>query len=239
MLVVPVETFNLKSLAHFLGRDARDLEKLASQGRIPGHRINGNWRFHRAEVHHWLEREMPHFSPDQLEKFEENVRDVATEDVDTLLTVRPLMQEATTAVPIEGRTAQGVLRSLITTANQTWQLYDPPRIFEVVREREALQSTAMPGGVALPHPGRRLPNDLGESIVAYGRTPSPIPFGGPNGQLTDIFFLILCREDRLHLQVLARLARMIQRPGFLEQLRACETARETLDAIEEAEEAVS
>lgn len=235
---MPVETFNLKSLAHFLGRDARDLEKLASQGRIPGHRINGNWRFHRAEVHHWLEQEMPHFSLEQLEKFEETVRDVPDE-FESPLTIRPLMHEETTAVPIEGRTAQGVLRSLVATANRTWQLYDPARILEVVREREALQSTAMPGGVAIPHPGRRLPNDLGESLIAYGRTSSPIPFGGSHGQMTDIFFLILCREDRLHLQVLARLARLIQQPGFLDHLRACHTSRETLDAIEHAEEAVA
>ena len=51
-----------------------------------------------------------------------------------------------------------------------------------------------------------MPNALGESVIAYGRTTTGIPFGGERGALTDIFFLVLCRDDRTHLQVLARLS---------------------------------
>jgi PTS system nitrogen regulatory IIA component len=81
-----------------------------------------------------------------------------------------------------------------------------------------------------------LPAALGESVIAFGRTASPIPFGAPGGELTDIFFLICCRDDRTHLRVLARLTRLLQRHGFLEELREAETPTQAWDALAMGEE---
>jgi PTS system nitrogen regulatory IIA component len=71
--------------------------------------------------------------------------------------------------------------------------------------------------------------------MAYGRTASPLPFGAPQGGLTDIFFLVCCRDDRTHLRVLARLTRLLLRPEFLGELRAAETPGETWERIAAAE----
>ena len=71
--------------------------------------------------------------------------------------------------------------------------------------------------------------------MAYGRTASGIPFGAPGGGLTDIFFLVCCRDDRTHLKVLARLSRLLLRPGFTDTLRSAETPSETWQVIASAE----
>jgi PTS system nitrogen regulatory IIA component len=80
-----------------------------------------------------------------------------------------------------------------------------------------------------------LPAALGESLVAYARTSSGIPFGAPLGGLTDVFFLVCCRDDRTHLRVLARLTRLFLRPDFLDDLRAAETPAESWEKITAAE----
>ena len=98
-----------------------------------------------------------------------------------------------------------------------------------------MSSTALESGIALPHPHRPLPAALGESVMAYGRTASGIPFGGAGGQLTDIFFLVCCRDDRTHLRVLARLSRLFLRHGFPDELRAAQTPAETWQVIAVAE----
>lgn len=230
---MPTETFDLKGLARYLGRDARDLEKLAVQGRLPGHRIAGDWRFHSAEVNHWLELEMPGLSDAQLANFEgaiETRQEVASES----FVLRPLMSIETTAVPMEGRTASGVLKTLVQVANSNWLIYDEARVLKAIREREAMEPTVLPGGVAIPHPGRRLTDELGDSVVAFGRTSSGIPFDD-RGTKTDLYFLVLCLDVRLHLKCLARIARMIQRPEFLTRLRAANSPQEALDVIEDTE----
>src|SRR5437667_5939876 len=60
------DTMDLDQLASLLGRDARELGKLANRGQLPGRKIGGEWRFATAEIHHWLDREMPHLSDRDL-----------------------------------------------------------------------------------------------------------------------------------------------------------------------------
>ena len=62
-----------------------------------------------------------------------------------------------------------------------------------------------------------------------------IPFGAPHGILTDIFFLICCQDDRTHLRVLARLSRLLLRPGFIGELRDADTPAATWQVIAAAE----
>ena len=79
---------------------------------------------------------------------------------------------------------------------------------------------------------------LGEAVVAYGRTSAGIPFGAPAGGLSDIFFLVCCREQRTHLKVLARISRMMLQPGLVDELRAAETVSETIQILEATERAL-
>jgi PTS system nitrogen regulatory IIA component len=128
-----------------------------------------------------------------------------------------------------------VLRELVTLAEQSWQVYDPAAVLAAVQEREDKQTTAMPGGVAIPHLHRPMPNALGETVIAYGRTSCGIPFGFEMGGLTDLFFLVLSHDDPTHLRVLARLSRLLLRPGFIDALRAAETPAESWQVIAAAE----
>ena len=62
-----------------------------------------------------------------------------------------------------------------------------------------------------------------------------IPFGAPRRAMTDIYFMILCRDSRTHLSVLARLGRLIQVPNFLEELRAAEDGLTSYEVIRRAD----
>ena len=61
-------------------------------------------------------------------------------------------------------------------------------MLKAVLEREEIFSTGFENGVAIPHPRNPLPDVLGQSIIAFGRTLSGIPFGAPRRQLSDFFF---------------------------------------------------
>jgi PTS system nitrogen regulatory IIA component len=226
------EMMDLEQLAHYLQRDVREVDKLARRGHLPGQKIAGKWRFARAEINHWLEEQMADLDEQQLSALERGRAQGSDQEplISTLLT------EATVSVPLTASTRTSVLRELVRTAEQSWQIYDAPAILEAIRQREELATTALESGVAIPHPRRPLPSALGESVIAYGRTTSGIAFGGPHGILTDVFFLVCCRDERTHLQVLARLSRLLLRPNFLDDLRAAESAAVTRDLIVAAEE---
>ena len=226
------DMMDLEQLARYLHRDLREVSKLASRGHLPGHKVSGQWRFARAEINHWLETQMPDYTEEQLSNLDRNIG--PDQDQEPLIAV--LLSEAAMAVPLPASTRSSVLRELVRVAEQTWQVYDPDAILEAIRQREELVSTALDTGVAIPHPRRPLPAALGESLLAYGRTASGVPFGAPHGCLTDIFFLVCCRDDRTHLRVLARLTRLLMRPGFLDELRAAPTPSESWEKIRTAEQ---
>jgi nitrogen PTS system EIIA component len=223
------EMMDMEQLAAYLQRDIREVGKLASRGHLPGHKVGGQWRFARAEINHWIETQLPVYTEKQLA----NLESAGDGDGEPLLA--NLLSEASMAVPLPASTKVSVLKELVNLAEQSWQVYDPEAVLDAIRAREEMGSTALPSGVAIPHPRRPLPAALGESVMAYGRTASALPFGAPMGGLTDIFFLVCCRDDRTHLRVLARLTRLLMRPEFLDELRAAETVGETWEKIAAAE----
>jgi PTS system nitrogen regulatory IIA component len=159
-----------------------------------------------------------------------------TEPLEPLLTT--LLNPASVEVPLESRTASSVPRSLVRLAEQSWQVYDPDAVLVAVQEREAKASTAQDNGVAILHPHHPMATALGESVIAFGRTATGLPFGAPSGGLTDLFFLVCCRDERTHLHVLARLSRLILRDGFLNGLRSAQTAADALQVIHDTESAL-
>lgn len=223
---------SLDELAAQLGRDRRELEKLVQRGRIPGRRVDGTWRFHTAEIRHWLEQEMRGYSSDELAVVEESNRQEGT-TVDVPL--GGLLSPETVQVPLEARTKRSVLESLLEAAGRTWQVWEPALLLEAILEREAVLSTGFENGVAIPHPRNPLPHALGASLIAYGRTFSGVPFGAPRRSLTDVYFLVLCRDSRTHLSTLARLGRLLQLPGFLEELRSADDSTASYEVIAAAD----
>jgi len=224
------EVMDLEQLARYLRRDAREVQKLADRGQLPGRKVAGEWKFTRGEILHWVSTQLSGYSEDQLVRLEGKPAGEAPPYV-----VGSYLTEAGIAVPLPARTKAAALEQLVAAAERTWQVYGAEAILEALKLREDMASTAMDNGVAIPHPRRPLPNALGESIVVFGRTLSGIPFGGPRGALSDLFFLVCCRDDRTHLRVLARIARLCMRADVLERLRQADTPEESYRVLEAAE----
>lgn len=225
--------YTIDELTRQLGQERRAVEKQVSRGNIPGRRVGGEWRFNKTEITDWLEREIPRFSGTDLavlERSQHSVEVSATSPVSSLLL--PDLVE----VPLDAGTKPSVLKKLVEVAGRTWQVFDSSAVLNAVRLREETDSTGFDGGVAIPHPANRMPESLGESVIAFGRTVSGIPFGGPGRQLTDLFFLVLARDSNTHLKILARLGRLFQTGGFLNDLRAAESGDEAYSVIIEADQ---
>jgi len=224
------ELMTLEQVASYLQRDVREVSKLANRGYIPGRKVGGQWRFARAEINHWIETQMHAYTEQEL-----TVLEGPADGGEQAPLISSLLSEATIAVPLRASTRASVLKELVNLAEQTWQVYDPEAIHQAIKQREEMSTTALGSGVAIPHPRRPLPAALGEHVLAYGRTASGIPFGALHGGLTDIFFLVCCRDERTHLRVLARLSRLLLRPGFLDELRAAETPSQTWELLAASE----
>lgn len=216
---MPYEDFDLDSLAAYLHLTPQKVGRLADRGNLPGRKVAGQWRFSRAEIHHWLENRIGLADEDELLNVEGVLRrGRGPEDAQEIVLADLLLPEAI-AVPLLAKTRNSVITAMVNLAAATGYLWDPEKMAAAVRDREEMHPTAMDNGVAMLHPRRPMPTILGQPLLAFGRSASGIPFGGGFGNLTDLFFLICSVDDRGHLRTLARLARVLGLPGFLQSLR--------------------
>jgi PTS system nitrogen regulatory IIA component len=228
------EAFDLDSLAIYLHLTPAQVARLADRGKLPGRKVQGQWRFTQAEVHHWLENRIGLSDNEELQQVEAILRP----DRDHRFSPRPiaeLLPLAAIEIPLLAKTRNSVITSMTDLAASTGLLWDPQKMAEAVRAREDMHPTALEIGVALMHPRRPMTSILGEPFIAFGRTQSGIPFDGQTGMLTDLFFLICSTDDRGHLQTLARLSRIIGEPELRSALRSASDAQSIHDAIRSAE----
>lgn len=237
---MPEDDFGIESLAAYLHLDPAQVVKLVERGKLPGRKVAGQWRFAQAEIHHWLEERIGLSDDEELLRmegvFEKAASDAGEEAGEGAIALDEVLPLAAIAVPLAARTRGSVITSMVEVAARTGWLWDTAKMAEAVRAREDLLPTALDNGVALLHPRRPLAAILAQPFVAFGRTDSGIPFGGPRGGLTDLFFLILSVDDRGHLRVLARLSRLLADPAVVAALRNAPDAAAARQALEERED---
>jgi len=106
------------------------------------------------------------------------------------------------------------------------------RLLDVLLEREALQSTGIGEGVAIPH-GKL--GGLDRLVASFARSSAGVDFESIDGQPTHHFFLLVVPEHSggQHLKALARISRFFRDAAFRKALGEAESLDEVLRAIEE------
>lgn len=220
---------SLDELARHIGMDARIVKKWADRGRLPGVMVHGQWRFNQAKMLDWLQQKIHSFDRQHIRNLESAMSDGRGEQI-----LGELLPPEAIDMNLPAKSRASVLRKLVRLSERTGLVYDPDEILKAVQEREELYSTALPNGLAIPHPRRPLPYATAEPLVCLARIPAGIPFGAPDGWLTDLFIFVCSHDERQHLCVLARLALMLS--GDLPRaLRETDDPNEALELILQAE----
>jgi PTS system nitrogen regulatory IIA component len=97
------------------------------------------------------------------------------------------------------------------------------RLFDRLIEREALGSTGIGGGIAIPH-GRM--GALTTPRGVFARLAHPVAFDAIDDRPVDIVFLLVAPEGAGadHLKALARVSRLLRDRSLVDKLRATESA---------------
>lgn len=118
---------------------------------------------------------------------------------------------------------QGLLEELATYMAERHPRIDRAVLSKVLIEREALASTAIGEGVAIPH-GKL--GAVSEIVACLGRAPEGVEFDSMDGQPTFLFFVLVAPESSTgaHLKALARISRVFKDPEFRRRLLAASDA---------------
>lgn len=109
---------------------------------------------------------------------------------------------------------------------------DSERLVKVLTDREALASTAIGEGVAIPH--GKLP-DIDSIRACIGRARDGVDFDSMDGKPTHIFIVMVAPENSTgaHLKALARISRVFKDKDFLRRLLEAPNADAMFEALVE------
>jgi excisionase family DNA binding protein len=235
---MPYRTFRSDEVARYLHLNRADLDKLVKDHDIPFERHGERLVFRKVEIDAWASQRILGLRGRGLAEYHQKSSRDAQQIVPHAALMPDMIQPGFIEPALTAKTKASLLRQMVALAEETGRVCDPKALLEGLQAREALCSTGIPGGLALLH-SRNPESYLFETaFLALGRTIQQIPFGSPDGQPTNLFFLIGCPDDRIHLHTLARLCLMAQKTEMLVALRQAVDADAMCEAILAAERAV-
>jgi mannitol/fructose-specific phosphotransferase system IIA component (Ntr-type) len=108
-------------------------------------------------------------------------------------------------------------------------------LLRALQEREQLCSTGIGDGIAQPHARNALVGLVEQTVIVFGRHPAGIPFGAIDNVPARLFFLLVAPTVSQHLQVLARLSRLLRDPKLRQNLLRAERPEKAIALLREAE----
>jgi PTS system nitrogen regulatory IIA component len=136
---------------------------------------------------------------------------------------------------LRSETKEGVLRELSEVVCRLLPSLSPDRLASILMEREALGSTGIGEGVAIPH--GKVPG-IDRLVAAFGRSPEGVQFASLDGKPARLFFLVVAPENSagMHLKALARISRLLKDERFRRKLLAAEGADGLVQVLREEDE---
>jgi PTS system fructose-specific IIC component len=122
---------------------------------------------------------------------------------------------------VRGNSPEQVIRQIVQRMKSCEEISDLDRLAEDAAFREQELSTALEGGVALPHARSR---GVRRMVCAFARLVEPVDFGAPDARLTDLVFFTaipLASVDE-YLHFTAALVRRLAAPTVIDELRSAE-----------------
>lgn len=235
---MPYQTFGLDEVARYLHMSRADIEHLLKNQEIPFEKHGARLIFRKSEIDGWASKRILGLEGKRLTAYHQKTSRAAQEISNDQALLPERLQPSFIDPALPAKTKASVLREMTLLAGKTGRVNDPEGLLEELTAREELCSTGVPSGLALLHPRRPDPYLIEESFIVLGRTVQEIPFGAPDGKPTDLFFMIGCPDDRMHLHTLARLCLMAQKTEVLNELRQAVTSEAMYEVMISSELAV-
>jgi PTS system nitrogen regulatory IIA component len=187
---------NLREAAELLQLPEDDVYRLARAGDLPNTRMHDQIRFNRVELQEWAVAHGRRLSP-QVQ--------AAAPGGSAAPSVRAALERGGVHGPLAGATREEVLAA-VTALPTLPPRVDRDQLLQLLVAREALASTGIGGGIAIPHPRDPLVEPVDEPVLILTLLARGVDFSAIDGQPVHALFTLLSPSVRQHLQLLARLA---------------------------------
>ena len=205
-----------------LNLSERELHEHVAKGEVPSRRVRGRPLLNRDELIEWASRQgIP-------------VASAAGENAERMPSLGDALAAGGVVQGLPGHDKNAAFRHLVQSMPLPADV-DPDFLHGILLAREALGSTAVGDGVAIPHPRSPILLRVPTALVTLCFLETPIDFGALDGRPVHALFTVISPTTRVHLHLLSRLAFALRDPGFQAVLARRAPAADVLDAVRRIE----
>ena len=211
----------VRDAAEMLGVSEKTIYRWIQSGSIPAYKISDQYRFNRAEILEWATSRRMNVSPKILEEPESESA--------ALPRLADALQRGGVHYRVSGGTKEETLRAVVALLPLPDEV-DREFLLSVILAREALGSTGIGDGIAIPHVRNPIVLHVEQPIVSLCYLEDPVDFDAIDGKPVRVLFTLVTPTVRAHLHLLSRLAYLLRDPRFRDAVKA-EERRETLQGL--------
>lgn len=216
---------SVREVARLLGVSEKTVHRWLRERAIPARRLHDQTRFNRVEIQEWASARGLRITP--------ATRGPGGEP-GALSGLREAVERGGVHFNVPGATPEEALAA-ITRLPGIPEGVDRSLLRELLVGREALTSTGIGGGIAIPHPRDPLVMQIQEPIVLVSFLERPVDFRAIDGMPVRVLITLLSPSVRAHLELLSRLSYALHDQALLGLLRKPGTPKDLLDRLEEIE----
>ncbi|RUL85818.1 PTS sugar transporter subunit IIA [Tautonia sociabilis] len=217
---------SVRETARLLSVSEKTIYRWIKQQSIPAYRVQEQYRFNRAEILEWATSRRLSVSSELLSEPEALGQPV------------PSLVEALEAggvhYRISGTDKESVLRELVQLLRLPGEV-DREFLLRVLLAREAMASTAVGEGIAIPHVRNPVVLHIDRPTIALGFLERPIDYGALDGHPVSILFAIISPTTRAHLHLLSTLTFVLRDAQVRRSLSTQAPRQVILAQVREAE----
>jgi PTS system nitrogen regulatory IIA component len=200
-----------------------------SEDNLPCEVIDDRYRFNRAEILEWATIRKLDVSP--------SIFECANGKTSPEGSLGAALERGGIAYGVKAPHKRALLRAIVDRLPLP-EKFDRDVLWDLFLAREALGSTALEGGIAVPHPRRPVVLDVERPLVHLCFLTDPLDFQASDGKWVDTLFAMIAPTVHEHLRLLARLASVLKDPGVRRTLSERASPRDILAAVSAAERAL-
>lgn len=214
----------LRQAATFLHVDESTIRRWIRDRAFPVHRVNERLHANAIEVWEWAMEHGVHASRKLL--------DEARRSPDEVAPLSDLLRAGGIRHMPGGEDKSRVLEDIVQSLPLPPDV-DREFLLTVLDAREAMGSTGIGDGIAIPHVRNPILLHVDQPFVTLALLRHPVPFDAVDGKPVHAIFMVVSPSVPTHLRVLAQLGFVLRDPELRELLRARASSEQILERIVE------
>ncbi len=149
--------------------------------------------------------------------------------------IQDLLRKDVMLLDLQATEKKAVIEEMIQSIVDHGCVTDFEAFKEGILAREALTSTGLGDGIAMPHSKNTA---VKEATVLFAKSNKGVDYESLDGQPTDLFFMIAAPEgaNDTHLAALAELSQYLMKDGFADKLRQVTSPDQVIELFDQASE---